>query len=103
MKALDITAATAEQQALQLFGCLAEAYQTFRVANPETDLSGFRIRQSLNIRAMRVSFRLVVPLATTAEGTLRLVAAALPEMTDLGPLSFWGEPMTFENGQSLEF
>ncbi|MEM9092244.1 MAG: hypothetical protein AAGC93_26370 [Cyanobacteria bacterium P01_F01_bin.53] len=103
MQPIVLSAATAEQQAIQLFGCLAEAYQAFRVANPETDLSGFQIRQSLNIRAMRVSFRLVVPLATTAEGALRLVAAALPEITELGPLSFWGEPMTFENGQSLDF
>lgn len=102
MKLIHLSAETAEQQALQLFGQLASDYQRFRLANPATDLKGFRIQRALSLRAMRATFRLVIPLELGSD-KLILTATELPEMSELGPLTFWDEPMTFDNGQTLDF
>ena len=63
--AITLSAATAEQQALELATKLAAVIEADRAANPNADLKGLNVSQSINLNTQRATFSIVVPLVKT--------------------------------------
>ncbi|MEM9092240.1 MAG: hypothetical protein AAGC93_26350 [Cyanobacteria bacterium P01_F01_bin.53] len=64
--AITLSAATAEQQALEFATKLASAIATDKVANPSADLKGLNVSQNINLSTQRATFSIVVPLVQSA-------------------------------------
>lgn len=107
MQPIESNAATAEQQALHIFGQLAADYNDFVAASSTTELKGFRITALFDVNTLKATFNMTIPLAKnyTASGGMSLTsfASEVPQVNTLASLEFWNEPLTFANGQTLEF
>ena len=63
--AITLSATTAEQQALELSSKLAAVIAEDRAANPNTDIKGMSVSQSVNLNTQRATFTIVIPLVKT--------------------------------------